>query len=253
MTAVPLEEIVRFLDHYLAVADTPDDPRALNGLQVDGPERVSAVAASVDASEAVIAETGASADLLIVHHGLFWAGLKPLTGHHFRRFRSLVATGTALYSAHLPLDGHEEVGNAAELARRLGLEGVAPFHEYRGYPVGRRGTRKPVPLREFVDSLSGVTGTRVRTLPGGTDPISGVGVVTGAGASALHDAAAAGLDVLVTGEARHHHALEAAELGVTVLLAGHYATEVWGVRALLRLLEDRFGIAGRFIDSPTGL
>ena len=253
MSAVPLADVAGFLDEYLRVEDAPDYPRALNGLQVEGPENVSLFAVAVDASEAVIAEAGEWADLLIVHHGLFWGGLQPLTGPHFRRVRLLIESGTALYSAHLPLDGHAQVGNAAVLARNLGIEALEPFGDYRGTPVGWRGNRAEIRLRELQDSLAALTGARVQALPGGPDPVSRVGVVTGAGASTLHEAAAAGLDVLVTGEAQHHHAIEAAELGVTVLLGGHYATEVWGVRALLRLLQDHFGIEGRFVDSPTGL
>lgn len=253
MSAVPLADISAFLDDYLAVRDVPDYPHALNGLQVEGPERVSRIAAAVDASEAVIARVQDWADLLLVHHGLFWGGLQPLTGPHFRRVRLLVESRTALYGAHLPLDRHPEVGNAAVLARKLGLGGLRPFGDYRGSAVGWRGIRNEVTVRELRDSLASLTGGPVRTLTGGPDRVSSVGVVTGAGASALHDAAAAGVDVLVTGEAQHHHAIEAAELGVTVLLGGHYATEVWGVRALAAVLEGRFGVRGRFVDSPTGL
>jgi len=145
------------------------------------------------------------------------------------------------------------VGNAAVLARKLGIEALEPFGKYGGASVGWRGVRAEVPLRELADSLAELTGARVRTLPGGPDPVSRVGVVTGSGADALHEAAASGLDVLVTGEARHHHAIEAAESGITVLLGGHYATEVWGVRAVAAILEEHFGIEGRFVDSPTGL
>jgi len=252
MSAVLLADVVGFLDEYLAVEDAPDYAHALNGLQVEGPERVSRFAVAVDASEAVIAEA-VEADLLIVHHGLFWGGLRPLTGPYFRRVRLLIESGTALYSAHLPLDGHAEVGNAAVLARKLGLGALEPFGTYGGKPVGWKGHRARIPLRKLEHSLAVLTGTRVRTLQGGPDPVSSVGVVTGAGASTLHEAAAAGLDALVTGEAQHHHAIEAAELGVTVLLGGHYATEVWGVKALGGVLEEQFGIEGRFVDSPTGL
>ena len=253
MPAASLADIAGFLDEYLAVEDVPDYPNALNGLQVEGPERVERFAVAVDASEAVIAVVREWADLLIVHHGLFWGGLRPLTGAHFRRVRLLVESRTALYSAHLPLDAHPEAGNAAVLARKLELDTLEPFGDYRGKSVGWRGNRAGIRLLELADSLATLTGARVLTLPGGPDPVSSVGVVTGAGASTLNEAAAAGLDVLVTGEAQHHHAIEAAELGVTVLLGGHYATEVWGVRALLRLLRDHFGIEGRFVDSPTGL
>lgn len=253
MSAVPLADVAGFLDEYLAIGDAPDYPGALNGLQMEGPESVKRFAVAVDASEAVIAEAGEWADLLIVHHGLFWGGLQPLTGPRFRRVRRLIESGTALYSAHLPLDGHPEVGNAAVLARKLGIAGLEPFGDYRGNPVGWKGNRPAIRLGDLQASLAALTGSPVRALPGGPDVVARVGVVTGAGASMLDAASAAGLDVLVTGEAQHHHAIEAAELGVSVLLGGHYATEVWGVRALAAILEDRFGIEGRFVDSPTGL
>ena len=250
---VPLAEIVGFLDEYLDVDRFPDYPNALNGLQVEGPERVGRFAVAVDASEAVIEATRDRADLLIVHHGLFWSGLQPLTGPHFRRIALLVGSETALYSAHLPLDGHSEAGNAAVLARRLGLASLQPFGEYQGRHIGWSGTLRETPLADLAAALAALTRERVQTLPGGPATVTAVGIVTGGGASMLHEAAARGLDVLITGEASHHHAVEAAETGVSVLLGGHYATEVWGVRAVRRLLEDRFGIKGRFVDSPTGL
>ncbi len=253
MSAVLLADVAGFLDEYLAVVGWPDYPNALNGLQVEGPESVSRFSVAVDASEAVIAEAGEWGELLIVHHGLFWGGLQPLTGPHYRRVRMLIEGGTALYSAHLPLDGHAEVGNSAVLARNLGIDALEPFGDYRGKAVGWRGSRAGIRLCDLQASLAALTGSRVRVLPGGPDPVSSIGVVTGAGASTLGEAAAAGLDVLVTGEAHHHQAIEAAELGVTVLLGGHYATEVWGVQALATVLEDHFGIEGRFVDSPTGL
>ena len=251
--SVALAEIARFLDEYLEVERFPDYPNALNGLQVEAPQGVERVAVAVDASESVIESVCDWADLLVVHHGLFWGGLQPLTGPHYRRVKLLVESGTALYSAHLPLDGHPEVGNGAVLARRLGLASRKAFGEYKGMHVGWRGTLAATPLAELAANLSALTGDRVRTLPGGPDTVTSAGIVTGGGASMLHEAAARGLDVLITGEASHHHAIEAAELGVSVLLGGHYATEVWGVKAVMALLEDRFGIEGRFVDSPTGL
>ena len=251
--SVPLAEIVGFLDEYLDVDRFPDYPNALNGLQVEGPERIGRLAVAVDASEAVIEAVRDRAELLIVHHGLFWGGLQPLTGPLFRRIGLLVGSGTALYSAHLPLDGHPEVGNAAVLARRLGLASLEPFGEYQGTHIGCRGTLDATPLADLAAALSALTGDRVRTLPGGPETVTRVGIVTGGGASRLHEAADRELDVLITGEASHHHAIEAVELGVSVLLGGHYATEVWGVKAVMDLLENRFGIEGRFVDSPTGL
>ena len=252
-TSVALAAIVRFLDEYLDTDRFPDYPNALNGLQVEGPERVRRFAVAVDASERTIKAVGGWADLLIVHHGIFWSGLRPLTGPYFRRVKLLIESGTALYSSHLPLDGHPEVGNAVVLARRLGLGSLEPFGEYEDVHIGCRGTTEPTPLSEIADMLSALTGNLVRTLSGGPETVTAVAVATGGGAGWLHEAAALGLDVLITGEATHHHAIEAAEAGVGVLLGGHYATETWGVKAVGDLLENRFGIEGRFVDSPTGM
>jgi len=255
MRGVPLREIVAFLDTYLEVASIVDYPNALNGLQVEADGPVERFAVSVDSSEAVIHAARDWADLLIVHHGLFWPGLKPLTGPYFRRVRALIESGTALYSAHLPLDSHPEVGNSAVLARAVGVTSLKPFGEYGGAPVGWHGVLagSGASLGDFAATLSAVLGNEVRTLPGGSDSVSRVGIVTGAGASALGEAAALGLDVLVTGEAQHHHAIEAAETGVAILLGGHYVTETWGVKQVCELLTRHFGIEGRFVDSPTGL
>lgn len=253
-----LSEVVAFLDDYLAVKEVPDYPGALNGLQVEGPaDPVRRVAVAVDASEAVIGKaTKWRADLLLVHHGLFWDGLQPLVGRRFRKVQALVAGGTALYSAHLPLDAHAEVGNAAVLARKLGLSDLVPFGEYKGCAVGCAGTVENgagATIADLEARLAAVLNGPVRTLPGGPDTIVRVGVVTGGGASMLGEAAAKGLDALVTGEAQHHHAIDAAELRVTVVLGGHYATETWGVKATAHTLQERFGVETMFVDSPTGL
>ena len=256
MHGVPLKEVVHFLDEVFEVSSAPDYSNALNGLQVEARGPVRRFAVAVDASEAVIGTAGEWADLLIVHHGLFWGGLQPLTGPHFRRIKALIESGTALYSVHLPLDSHPELGNCAVLARSLGVTSLAPFGEYGGAPVGwwgRPDDAGPQTVEALASRLGEVLGGEVRTLPGGPGKVGSVAVVTGAGASTLAEAAALGIDVLVTGEAQHHHAIEAAELGVTVLLGGHYATETWGVRKVAELIEERFGIEGRFVDSPTGL
>ena len=253
MPAVPLAEITRYLDEFLDTGRVPDYPNALNGLQVEGTGFVRRFAVAVDAREEVIEAVRDRADLLIVHHGLFWSGLRPLTGPGFRRVRALIESGTALYSAHLPLDGHPEVGNAAILARRLGLKDLQPFGDYEGYHVGCRGRARGVALSDLAARLSEVLNREAKVLPGGPDTISTVAVATGGGASLVGEAAAARADVLVTGEAQHHHAIDAAELGVTILLGGHYETETWGVRKIAELLTSRFGIEGRFVDIPSGL
>jgi dinuclear metal center YbgI/SA1388 family protein len=250
-----LESIVQYLDGYLAVASHPDYPTALNGLQVGGPDEVRKAVAAVDASEASIREAvGRGADLLIVHHGLFWDGLRPLTGRLLRRIRPLLAGNVALYSCHLPLDGHPEVGNCALLARELGIHLEGRFAAYQGTEIGWHGTLDPPadPAGLVARAEKAVAGP-VRWLAGGPPRIERVGVVTGAGGSLVPEAASIGLDALVTGEASHHTYFDAAELGIHVLLAGHYATETFGVRALAAHVAERFGLTWDFVDLPTGL
>jgi putative NIF3 family GTP cyclohydrolase 1 type 2 len=132
-----LEELCAYLDAFLRVREVPDYPGALNGLQVENGGEVRRIAAAVDAAQATIdAAARQGADLLLVHHGLFWDGNQPVTGRRFRRLRALMDAGIAVYGAHLPLDVHPEVGNNAVLARELGVGIRGTFGEYKGHPVG---------------------------------------------------------------------------------------------------------------------
>ena len=251
-----LESLLQYLEGYLQVSSHPDYPGALNGLQVEGGrDDISHVVAAVDASEAAIQEAiECGADLLMVHHGLFWGGPQPLTGRLMRRVRPLVEAGVSLWSCHLPLDGHPEIGNAALVARALGLDIEGRFAAYQGAEVGCHGRLEPALGAEelrarAVDALGGP----VRVLDGGPDRIERVGVVTGGGASFVEEAVELGLDAFVTGEGSHHTYFDAMELGVHVLLGGHYATETYGVKALAQHVSERFDLTCDFLDLPTGL
>lgn len=251
-----LESVLQYLDGWLQVAEHPDYPTALNGLQVGGPPDVRTVATAVDASEASIhaaAELGA--DLLVVHHGLFWSGLEPIVGRHQRRLQAIFDAKMALYSVHLPLDSHLEVGNCALLGRAIGLEIRGRVGQYKGRDIGVWGpVDEALSISGLEDRVSAaVGGGPVRSLPGGPAEIRTVGVLTGGGASFVKEAAEAGLDAFVTGEGAHHTYFDAAEFGIHVLFAGHYATEVFGVRAVGEHLTERFGLETHFIDQPTGL
>ena len=250
------KSLLQYLDEYLQVSGYPDYPTALNGLQVQGPDEVSKVVTAVDASAASIdAAVAAGADLMIVHHGLFWGGLEPLVGRNHRRVAALLKGDVGLYSCHLPLDAHAEVGNCALLARALGLDLEDRFGSFQGMPLGWRG-RLPAAMTpdDFRDLVSGaVGGSTVRALPGGPERIETVAVLTGGGGSFVREAAEAGVDAFVTGEGSHHSFFDAADFGIHVLFAGHYATETFGVRALGEHISDRFDVAAEFIDQPTRL
>ncbi|HEX5520836.1 MAG TPA: Nif3-like dinuclear metal center hexameric protein [Longimicrobiaceae bacterium] len=252
--SIRLSELCDHLDDYLDIHNVPDYPGALNGLQVESSGReVRKVAAAVDASQAAIAaaiESGA--DLLLVHHGLFWDGNQPVTRRRYRRLRALIEADVALYGVHLPLDAHPEVGNNAVLARALGIEPEGRFGEYKGCPIGIWGTLD-VGRERLAARLDELLGGRVRLIAGGPERIRRVGVITGGAASEIPAALAAGLDAFITGEGAHHNYFDAMEGGLNLYLGGHYATETWGVRALAQHLAERFGLEWVFLDQPTGL
>ena len=248
-----LSELTRYLDDYLRVRDVPDAPEALNGLQVDNAGQVTRIAAAVDLCEATVQLAVAQrADLLLVHHGLFWSGLRPLVGPAYKRVAALVTQGIALYSAHLPLDRHPEVGNAVLLARELGVTVRGEFGEYRGTMVGVWG-EIDTSRADLVRRLATALGVAPRVLPFGGERARRVGIVTGGGGSMIAQAAAAALDTFITGEGAHHTYFDAEELKVNVCYAGHYATETLGVKALAEHVANKFGLPWAFLDHPTGL
>lgn len=250
-----MPELVEHLDRYLRIAEVPDERNAWNGLQVEGEgsRPVERLAVAVDASERTIeAAAGWGAGMLIVHHGLFWDGGVPLTGRRFRKTRRLIESGMALYSAHIPLDVHPEVGNNVVLARALGMAVEGWFGDYRGIPLGVWG-KLELRRETLAARLDEVLGGNVRMIVGGPERLQRVGIITGGGGSMIGAAIAAGLDGYVTGEGAHHTYFDAVEGGINVYYGGHYATEVWGVRALEGHLRERFGLETRFIEGPTGL
>lgn len=248
-----LSDVAAFLDEYLEVSSVPDYPQALNGLQVQSSGEVRRVALAVDASQGTIEEAVKSrADLLIVHHGLFWDGLKPVTDRRYERLRRIISSNLAVYSSHLPLDVHPEVGNNATLARELGVDIRGTFGDYRGRAIGVWGVLE-IRREALAARLDHLLGGRVRMIAGGAERISRVGVVTGGGGGQLEAARAIGLDALITGEGAHHNYFDAVEGGINLYLGGHYATEVWGVRALSKVITERLGLECIFIDQPTGL
>lgn len=255
---VRLTELTAYLDQYLGTPEVPDAATALNGLQVENRGEVARIVAAVDASQAtidgVVASLASSPGpiLVLVHHGLFWDGLRPVTGRRYRRLGALLADDIALYSAHIPLDIHPDVGNNAVLARALGLTRIQPFGDYKGIPLGLAGDLS-VARDELVRRINGLLGTATRLLPGGPGQVSRLGIISGAAGDKIAAALAAGCDTFLTGEGPHHTYFDAMELGVNVLYSGHYATEQVGVKALAAHLADRFGLPWEFHDHPTGL
>lgn len=262
MPRVALGELVAYLDAYLRVADVPDERNAVNGLQVENAGTVGSIVAAVDASQGTIDGVAAAADgespLLLVHHGLFWDGNVPVTGRRYRRIMALLEQDIAVYSAHIPLDLHPDVGNNVVLAERLGIKVEGWFGDYRGAPIGvwgqapaRLAARDSL-LLEVTHAL-GAAAAGARLIAGGPEVVGRVGIITGGAGNMIAAAREAGLDTFITGEGPHHTYFDAMELGVNLLFAGHYATETLGVQALASHLAERFGLEWEFHDHPTGL
>jgi dinuclear metal center YbgI/SA1388 family protein len=252
-------DIARDLDALLRTAEIPDYANALNGIQVETTADIVKVAAAVDVRERTIqGARDAGANLLLVHHGLFWSGVQPLRGPYLRRIRALLDGRIALYASHLPLDAHPELGNNALLARELELTPQGGFARHKTTEIGVMGSAS-VPTLELLGRI-----TTFAERHGGTVRNSVIapgrvtrswGICTGAGASSetLREAAERGIDTLIVGEGPHHTVVDAEELGVVVMYAGHYATETLGVTALARYVGEAHGIPWTFVAAPTGL
>src|SRR6478735_2756611 len=248
-----LETITTWLDDYLKIRELPDLDGAVNSLQVENGGKVTRVLAAVDASqESIEVAARVPGTLLLVHHGLLWDGVRTLTGRRYRRAKAAFAGEVAVYSAHLPLDAHPEVGNNILLAKLLGLEISGPFGSYKGLDIGVHGVLER-DREELVQELTRKLGHPVRLIGGGPQRTKRVALITGGAGSSVLEAVARGCDTFITGEGAHHTWFDAMEGGVNLIYAGHWATETLGVKALAEKLAARFGVPWEFHAQRTGL
>lgn len=253
MPKASIASIVQHCDRLLRTAEIQDYDGAVNGLQVENSGRVTRIAAAVDASLATVKlAIAAKADLLIVHHGLFWGPTHPWTGKRYELLQMLLRNDLAVYSSHLPLDAHPKLGNNAQLCAALGLKALRPFFFSHGQHIGFESQAK-LSRTELTRRLGQATGTKPLVIPGGKELCTRIGVVTGGAGSDLKKAAEAGVDTFITGEGPHWTYALAEELGLNVFYAGHYATETFGVKALAADLSVKFKLPWTFVDHPTGL
>ncbi len=249
-----LSSMISTLNGLLRISEITDYSGALNGLQIENSGQITRLIAAVDACEKVIAESSrVKGTLLLVHHGIFWNGVQPVTGAYYRKLKSALEGDLALYSAHLPLDMHPTLGNNVLLARALGLTGMKPSFVMKGQTIGIVGKIKAISREVFTSKLSEAVGGEIHLAPGGAQTIRSVLVVTGGAGSEVAQAAQLGVDAFVTGEGSHESYLAAEEAGVNLFYAGHYATETFGVKALASHLSKKTGLPWSFLDHPTGL
>jgi dinuclear metal center YbgI/SA1388 family protein len=253
MPNASLKAIVKHCDRLLRTREIGDYDGAVNGLQVENHGAVTRIAAAVDASLATVKlAIAARADLMVVHHGLFWSPSHPWTGKKYELLRLFMENNLAVYSSHLPLDAHPRLGNNAQLCAALGLKKLRPFFLSHGQPIGFK-SRTKISRVELAAKLARATGAKPRIISGGLDICQRIGVVTGGAGDGLKRAAAEGVDTFITGEGPHWTYALAEELGINVLYGGHYATETFGVKALASHLAKKFKVPWEFLDHPTGL
>ncbi|HEX6385476.1 MAG TPA: Nif3-like dinuclear metal center hexameric protein [Anaerolineae bacterium] len=247
-------KLVNYLDDYLRISEIAD--YGPQGLQVEADnEAIARIALSVDAAPAVIEAAAAwKADMLLVHHGILWRDVERIAGPLGKRVCLLLQHRINLYAAHLPLDAHPEVGNNAVLARMLGVEVDEWWCAPKGTPIGVLGKMTTdVTVDELVRQINERLNTKARVLAYGPEQVNTLGIISGFGADEVAAASALGADTLLTGETSHAHYWAAADHGMNVIYAGHYATETVGVQALGRHLTDKFGVETKFLDFPTAM
>jgi dinuclear metal center YbgI/SA1388 family protein len=245
-------ELITYLDHYLNLAQIND--YGPQGLQVEAEkDEIHRLALAVDVAPPVIEAAAAwEADMLLVHHGLFWRNVQPLSGPLGRRVRLLLQHGIHLYAAHLPLDAHPEVGNNAILARLFDVAVEQWWCAPMGTPIGILGTAAPgATISQLAEQVEERLHTRVRLLAYGPQQVKTVAIVSGFGADEVANAWELGADTFITGETSHANYWAAADYRMNVIYAGHYATETVGVKALGQQLADKFGLEINFFDFPT--
>ncbi|MDI6730284.1 MAG: Nif3-like dinuclear metal center hexameric protein [Candidatus Altarchaeum sp.] len=248
-----LKILTEFFDKYLKISEIEDV--SVNGLQVKGNGDIEKICFAVDAcAETFKSAKEENADMLFVHHGMIWNGIKSVTGITYKRLKFLIENEISLYAVHLPLDKHEEVGNNIQFLKIFGItEAIEEFGTYHGIKIGYTGRfEKEKNLSDFVSEIEKQLNTKCKILKFGKKKIKSVGVVSG-GASSLIDDATDVVDCFVTGEPSHQVYHIAKESDINVIFAGHYATETLGVKAMAKLIGKKFGIETKFINCPTGL
>ncbi len=246
-------ELVQYLDDYLAINSIQD--YGPQGLQVEGRQNVDKVVGLVDAQmPCVEAAVQQGADMMLVHHGIFWGATQPLRGQHGQLVRTIMNAQLNLYAAHLALDAHHLIGNNAELAHRLGLETIDWWAETHGVPIAVLAEEpQGIKIDYLVDRYEQQVGPVQLAQLHGPRLVNRVGIMSGSGARYIGQAAALGCDAFITGETDHASYYEAQNHSINVIYGGHYYTETVGVQALGEHIQNKFGVQFEFVDLPTGM
>lgn len=243
------KEISKYLNELLNINCIEDS--SCNGLQVENSVEIKKIGFAVDAfSETFQKAVQANCQMLITHHGLIWYGLKTISGNNYQKIKYLMDNNLSLYSAHLPLDLHPEYGNNIQLAKLLGLQNIINFgYGKHNKPIGFAGETDTT--LEKIQQLLKKNKMKTLTLAFGKEKIKKVAIISGGAAYELSEAVDWKADLYITGEPVHHAYIMAREGKINVIFGGHYETEVFGLKALMPLLKEKFKVEVEFIDHPT--
>lgn len=251
---ISLSEIVAFCDARTRRTDIKDFDGAHNGLQLENNGKVSKIGAAVDAGQRPFeAAAAAGVDFLICHHGLYWTPPIPLVGAAYKKFKTAADANLAVYGAHLPLDCHPEIGNNALLADALGVKKIGTFLNYEGNDMATVAEGPEDGRHGLSEKLKSLFPQTFQAIEYGSETPKRIAILTGSGQSAVPHLLKNGIDTLITGELRQHHFNMAQELKLNLYPCGHYATEVFGVKALAKEVADKFGLNWTFIEQPCRL
>ena len=250
-----LKELDSYFRSFLAIDDLAGTDISLNGVQVENTADITCIAFAVDACLEVFRRAKeAGAQMVFVHHGLFWGHEQTVTGSHYQRLKFLMENNMALYAAHLPLDIHPELGNNVSLAEAAGLADLKPFGKFRGIDVGVKGTfKEPVTTEQVLANLGYDRAELLACLSFGKEKNLTGAVITGGGEHDVSDAIDEDVDLYITGDAAHVVYHTCLENKINMISAGHYRTEVYGVQNVAKKVSDELALKTIFIDVPTGL
>ena len=249
-----LFEIVEFCDTYTRQSVIKDFPGAYNGLQIENNGTVTKIAAAVDAGQIPFEQAiAAKVDCLICHHGVFWNAPVPLTKHNYRKIKTALDGNLAVYSSHLPLDCHPEIGNNALLAKALKLDLIGSFLPYEGTNIATIAAGPTNGRPELVKRLKTLFPKTFQSIEFGSERPERIAILTGSGQSVVDQLRANGIDTLITGELRQHQFNMAQELNLNLYPCGHYATETFGVKALAEKVSKEFKVEWLFIETACPL
>ncbi|MDR0418537.1 MAG: Nif3-like dinuclear metal center hexameric protein [Puniceicoccales bacterium] len=247
-----LADIVKYCDTRLDIGAIEDAEGACNGLQFQNSGKISKIAAAVDASlETIEKAIAIDANFLIVHHGLFWGKTIPITENTYKKYKLLMDYDIAVYSCHLPLDAHMDIGNNACMARLFGLTNVIQAFEYHGVKIGVMGDK--LIQRSQLQTLLAATFPRVIAMEFGSENIEKIGIISGGSGSLIVQAKNYGVNAIIVGECQQYHYNIVRENNINTYICGHYATETFGVEALGKEVAQKFSLSFEFIDTECPL